>query len=179
MSGSIFRQVDIGLYSVSSTKDNVAVARRAEERGFRRVWLAESFHSRDLIVQATAVAAATENIEIALGIVNPYNRHPAQIAMAVADLEELAGPRVTLGLGAAWSSLLMHGVENPPCARRAKSAGPSCGGNAWRTKGRFSVFPPRACPSTFPWPGGASRSTTAPSDPGPSAWRPPWRTASS
>ena len=126
MSGSIFRQVDIGLYSVSSTKDNVAVVRRAEERGFRRVWLAESFHGRDLIVQATAAATATENIEIALGIMNPYNRHPAQIAMAVADLEELAGPRVTLGLGAAWSSLLMHGVENPRPISALREAGEIC-----------------------------------------------------
>ena len=100
MTGTRFQAIEIGLYSVSSTADNRAVAQKAEARGFRRLWLAEDHHSRDIFVQATAIGTATEAIEIGLGIVNPYTRHPAQIAMAVADLEELAGPRFILGLGA-------------------------------------------------------------------------------
>ena len=84
-----FRDIEIGLYSVSSTADNRAAALRAEARGFGRVWLAEDHHSRDIFVQATAIGVATEAIGIGLGIVNPFTRHPAQIAMAVADLEEL------------------------------------------------------------------------------------------
>ena len=113
MGSSLFEKLEIGLYSVSATRDNLAVAQRAEECGFRRVWLAEAHHSRDLIVQATAIAQATETIEIALGIVNPFTRHPAQIAMTIADIEELAGPRLVLGLGAAWSAINAHGLENP------------------------------------------------------------------
>ena len=126
MTDGIFHGLDIGLYSVSSTNDNTAVARKAEARGFRRVWLAEDHHSRDIFVQATAVAAATETIDIALGIVNPYTRHPAQIAMAVADLEEMAGPRMVLGFGAAWSAIAAHGVENPRPIRALKEASEIC-----------------------------------------------------
>lgn len=118
-----FAGLEIGLYSVSATRDNRAVAQKAEARGFPRVWLAEDHHSRDVIVQAAAVAAATGSIEIGLGIVNPYTRHPAQIAMAVADLEELAGPRLVLGLGAAWSAIAAHGVARPRPIRALAESG--------------------------------------------------------
>ncbi len=126
MTDGKFHRLEIGLYSVSSTKNNTAVAQKAEARGFRRVWLAEDHHSRDIFVQATAVAAATESIEIALGIVNPYTRHPAQIAMGVADLEEMAGPRLVLGFGAAWSAITAHGVNNPRPIRALKEASEIC-----------------------------------------------------
>ena len=128
MTEARFRPLEIGLYSISSTADNRAVARKAEARGFRRLWLAEDHHSRDIFVQATAIATATEAIEIGLGIVNPYTRHPAQIAMAVADLEELAGPRFILGLGAGWSSIAAHGVENPRPITALKEAATICRG---------------------------------------------------
>ena len=126
MTDAYFQDLEIGLYSVSSTEDNAAVARRAEARGIRRIWLAEDHHSRDILVQATAVASATESIEIALGIVNPYTRHPAQIAMAVADLEELGGPRFVLGFGAAWSAITAHGLKNPRPIRALAEASEIC-----------------------------------------------------
>ena len=128
MTGALFRDIEIGLFSVSATADNRAVARKAEARGFRRLWLAEDHHSRDIFVQATAIGTATESIEIGLGIVNPYTRHPAQIAMAVADLEELAGPRFILGLGAGWSSIAAHGLENPRPIAALREAAAICRG---------------------------------------------------
>ena len=128
MTESAFRAIEIGLYSLSATADNRAVARRAEARGFRRLWLAEDHHSRDIFVLATAIGTATESIEIGLGIVNPYTRHPAQIAMAVADLEELAGPRFVLGLGAGWSSIAAHGLEDPRPITALREAAAICRG---------------------------------------------------
>ncbi len=128
MTGPLFERLEIGLYSVSSTADNRAVAEKAEARGIRRLWLAEDHHSRDIFVQATAIAVATESIEIGLGIVNPYTRHPAQIAMAVADLEELAGPRFVLGLGAGWSAIAAHGVANPRPITALKETAAICRG---------------------------------------------------
>jgi len=126
MADATFDGLDIGLYSISSTADNRAVAQKAETRGFKRVWLAEDHHSRDLIVQATAVAMATKSIEIGLGIVNPFTRHPAQIAMAVADIEEMCGPRMVLGFGAAHSAINAHGLENPRPITALKEAGEIC-----------------------------------------------------
>ena len=93
-----FEGLDIGLYSISPTAENRAVAQKAEARGFKRVWLAEDHHSRDLIVQATAIAAATKTIDIGLGIVNPFTRHPAQIAMRSPILKKWPA------LGWCWAS---------------------------------------------------------------------------
>ena len=118
--------LDIGLFSVSSTADNRAVAQKAEARGFERIWLAEDYHSRDLIVQATAIGAATNSIQLGLGIVNPFTRHPAQIAMAVADIEELCGPRIVLGLGAGHTAINAHGIEKPRPITALKEAGEIC-----------------------------------------------------
>ncbi len=121
-----FEQIDIGLYSISPTKEICAVAQRVEERGFRRLWLAENYHSRGLIAQAAAVAAATNTIKIGFGILNPFTRHPALIAMEVAALEEQAGPRFVLGLGAAWSAIKAHGLENPRPITALREAGEIC-----------------------------------------------------
>jgi 5,10-methylenetetrahydromethanopterin reductase len=53
---------------------------------------------------ATAVALATQRIEVGIGIVNPFWRHPSVIAMEAGALDEVAGGRVKLGLGAAlWT----------------------------------------------------------------------------
>lgn len=154
MTDTRFDGLDIGLFSVSSTADNRAVAVRAEAKGFRRLWLAEDHHSRDLFVQATAVAGATEAIRIGLGIVNPYTRHPAQTAMAVADLEELAGPRFVLGLGAGWSAIAAHGLENPRPITALKEAGEICrrllAGERVTFEGKIFRLPAPGAQLTFP-----------------------------
>jgi 5,10-methylenetetrahydromethanopterin reductase len=48
---------------------------------------------------AAAAAAVSERIVIGLGVVNPYTRHPALVAMETAALAALAPGRVVLGLG--------------------------------------------------------------------------------
>src|SRR6185503_9287560 len=48
---------------------------------------------------AGAAAAVTDRIVIGLGVVNPYTRHPALVAMETAALAGLAPARVVLGLG--------------------------------------------------------------------------------
>ena len=149
-----FEGLDIGLYSISSTAENRAVAQKAEARGFKRVWLAEDHHSRDLIVQATAIAAATKTIEIGLGIVNPFTRHPAQIAMAIADIEEMAGPRMVLGFGAAHSAINAHGLKNPRPITALKEAGEICTrmlrGERVVFEGKVFHLPPPGAKLRFP-----------------------------
>jgi len=154
MSDAIFDGLDIGLYSVSSTEDNCAVAIKAEARGFRRLWLAEAHLSRDIFVQAAAVAGATKEIEIGLGIVNPYTRHPSQIAMAVADLEEWGGARVVLGLGAAWSAINAIGLDKPRPIRALREAGEMCrrllNGERVTYEGEIFRLPKSDAQLTFP-----------------------------
>src|SRR5262249_51228818 len=48
---------------------------------------------------AAAAAAVSERSVIGLGVVNPYTRHPALVAMETATLAAIVPGRVVLGLG--------------------------------------------------------------------------------
>jgi 5,10-methylenetetrahydromethanopterin reductase len=66
---------------------------------------------------AACIAAATRRIGLGIGIVNPFWRHPAVIAMEAAALDEFAGGRVRLGLGAALWTLRNFGEADARAAR--------------------------------------------------------------
>jgi 5,10-methylenetetrahydromethanopterin reductase len=74
-------------------------ARDAERAGLGSVWLIEDYYHPGAFALAGAVAAVTARIGIGLGVVNPYTRHPALVAMETAALAGLAPGRVALGLG--------------------------------------------------------------------------------
>jgi 5,10-methylenetetrahydromethanopterin reductase len=87
--------------------DMVALAVEAEALGFDRCWVYdEGLVTRDVHVVMSAIAAATTTIEIGPGITNPYTRHPATTASAIASLDELSGGRAFLGIGAGGSLTL-------------------------------------------------------------------------
>jgi 5,10-methylenetetrahydromethanopterin reductase len=74
-------------------------ARAAERAGLGSVWIIEDYFHPGAFTLAGAVAAATERITLGLGVVNPYTRHPAVLAMETAALTGVAPGRVVLGLG--------------------------------------------------------------------------------
>ncbi|MCG5215779.1 LLM class flavin-dependent oxidoreductase [Streptosporangium soli] len=78
----------------------VRVARQAEEAGYDTVWVTEDYCERGAFALAGAIAAATERVRVGIGVVNPWTRHPALIAMELAALEEISEGRAVLGLGA-------------------------------------------------------------------------------
>lgn len=74
-------------------------ARAAEGAGLGSLWVIEDYYHPGAFAIAGAAAAATTRIAIGLGVVNPYTRHPALLAMETAALAGLAPGRVVLGLG--------------------------------------------------------------------------------
>src|SRR5205085_4854971 len=74
-------------------------ARAAERAGLGSVWIIEDYFQPGAYTLAAAAAAVTERIVVGLGVVNPYTRHPALIAMETAALAGIAPGRVVLGLG--------------------------------------------------------------------------------
>jgi 5,10-methylenetetrahydromethanopterin reductase len=74
-------------------------ARAAELAGLGSVWIIEDYFHPGAFTLAGAVAAVTERITLGLGVVNPYTRHPAVLAMETAALTGAAPGRVVLGLG--------------------------------------------------------------------------------
>jgi 5,10-methylenetetrahydromethanopterin reductase len=77
----------------------VELARVAEAAGVDSIWVAEGPVARDAFVTLTAIACATSRVELGTGVVNPFTRHPAQLAASVATLDEAAGGRAICGLG--------------------------------------------------------------------------------
>ncbi len=76
----------------------VELARMAEDAGFDAVWLTD-FNNRDAFVRMAMAGQATSRIGIASGIAYAFARSPVLTAAAAADLDEVTGGRVILGLG--------------------------------------------------------------------------------
>lgn len=89
----------------------VAAAREAEEHGYDHVWATDDRLQRDVFVSLAAVAAATSRLKVGPGVTNPFSRHPALIASAIATLDELSGGRAVLGLGAGGTNHRALGVR--------------------------------------------------------------------
>lgn len=103
-----FQAVHVGVSSVLSVAETVALAERAEALGIGRLWVAEEYHWRSATATAAAVAYHTRSLEIGLGIVSPFTRHPGVLAMEAATLDEISGGRFLLGLGVSIIGLLRH-----------------------------------------------------------------------
>jgi probable F420-dependent oxidoreductase len=71
----------------------------AERIGFRRVFLSERWNLKEAAVILSAVAAGTERIEVASGIITTAARHPLHMAGMAATLQATFGPRFVLGIG--------------------------------------------------------------------------------
>jgi luciferase family oxidoreductase group 1 len=88
---------------------SVALARSAEQRGYRRVWYAEHHNMATIASSATSViiahvAAHTRDIRLGAGGIMLPNHSPLMIAEQFGTLESLHPGRIDLGLGRAPGS---------------------------------------------------------------------------
>jgi 5,10-methylenetetrahydromethanopterin reductase len=81
------------------------LAQAAEAAGADWLGLPDAFWWRDTWLLLAAAAKATQRIEIGPLVTNPYLRHPFHTVAALASLQELAGPRVFVGIGAGGSEV--------------------------------------------------------------------------
>ena len=94
--------------SMEPVGETVAMAKACEDAGFNAFWLAEaypwwrkhSFEARSSTAILAVIASQTRRIQLAWGIISPYTRHPVEIAMEARVMQDLAGDRFRLGLGA-------------------------------------------------------------------------------
>ncbi|MEP7112212.1 MAG: LLM class flavin-dependent oxidoreductase [Ilumatobacteraceae bacterium] len=101
----------------------VAVAQRAEARGYRRVWYAEHHNMASIASSATSVliahvAAHTSTIRLGAGGIMLPNHAPLPIAEQFGTLETLHPGRIDLGLGRAPGSdqATMRAMRRTPMA---------------------------------------------------------------
>ena len=101
---------DIGVLQLSMepVRETVAMAKACEDAGFDTFWIAEaypwwrkhSFEARSSTAVLAVIAQETKRMQLGWGIISPYTRHPVQIAMEARVMQDLAGGRFLLGLGA-------------------------------------------------------------------------------
>ncbi len=72
----------------------------AEAVGVDQVWLGDEGVAREPFTVLAAAATATTHIRLAIGVTNPYVRHPGIAIGSAATLSELSGGRFVLGVGA-------------------------------------------------------------------------------
>jgi len=92
-------------------KETVAELADYEKAGLDIVFVAEAY-SFDAVSQLGYIAARTERLQIASGILPLYSRTPALLAMTAAGLDYVSDGRFTLGLGASGPQVIegFHGV---------------------------------------------------------------------
>ncbi|MBN6057903.1 LLM class F420-dependent oxidoreductase [Nonomuraea sp. RK-328] len=100
-------------------KETVAELADYEKAGLDIVFVAEAY-SFDAVSQMGYIAARTERLEIASGILPIYSRTPTLLAMTAAGMDYVSDGRFTLGIGASGPQVIegFHGVPyTAPIAR--------------------------------------------------------------
>jgi len=93
-----------------------------EAVGFDQLWCSNHKLYADMWVDMAAAAMSTERIRIGSFVAEPYTQHPAQIAAAIATVDELSNGRAMLGLGAGGANFKELGVELASPARALAEA---------------------------------------------------------
>ena len=92
-------------------------AQRAEAAGFDGITIVDSQNlSGDCYVALAMAAAATTRIRLGTGVTNPFTRHPAVTAGAIATVQAVSEGRAHLGIGRGDSALAHLGYA--PAAPR-------------------------------------------------------------
>jgi alkanesulfonate monooxygenase SsuD/methylene tetrahydromethanopterin reductase-like flavin-dependent oxidoreductase (luciferase family) len=118
-------------FGVYADKDRLLDGTRlAEDLGFDSVWVRDhlifephgemedpnrSFY--DALITLTAIGAVTKRVELGTGSLIPF-RHPLEIALSVATMTQLVGPRVILGYGAGTFDHEFEAIGIDPTIKR-------------------------------------------------------------
>lgn len=115
-------QFGFGFVPKMALADTLRIVQRGEDLGFDMAWVPDQTFFRDPFLTLAYWAQGTQSIQLMLGVTNPYTRHPAQVARSMATLNEMAGGRANLGIGAGnrRELLLPMGEEQTAAAERCR-----------------------------------------------------------
>ena len=88
-----------------------AVSELIEEVGFDQLWYANHKLYRDMFVGLAIAAQHTRRVELGTFVAEPYSQHPAQLAAAIATIDELSGGRAIFGIGAGGANFVELGLR--------------------------------------------------------------------
>jgi 5,10-methylenetetrahydromethanopterin reductase len=119
----------------------------SEDCSLEYAWISDHYNNRDAYCLLTYIATKTNTIKLGTGVTNPYTRSAAQLASAIATVNEVSGGRAVFGIGPGdrvtfdainieWRKPLAH-VRETVNAVQALTAGEklTCKGEAVNLKG--------------------------------------------
>ena len=89
----------IWLFPEMTSSSFVDHARQCEAADIGDLWVGDEGPGREPFTLLAAAATQTTRLRLAVGVTNPYLRHPAITAVAAMTVHELSGGRAVLGLG--------------------------------------------------------------------------------
>jgi len=113
----------------ASYTDQLRIAQHAEELGFEAFFRSDHFLTMggdglpgptDSWATLAAIAVQTSRIRLGTLLTSATFRHPGLLAISVAQVDQMSGGRVELGLGAGWfeAEHTAYGVPFPPVRER-------------------------------------------------------------
>lgn len=109
----------LGHHSLNDLLDQVKVA---ESSGYDECWLADERFFREVYSCLALFALNTSRVRLGPCVTDPYARHPALTASAIATLDEISGQRAMLAIGAGVSGFAELGIERVKPARAIREA---------------------------------------------------------
>ena len=97
-------------------------AKLAEQAGYDAVWVADERFYREVYSSLAVLALNTRRVQLGTCVTDPYARHPALTAMAIATLDEISNGRTLLGFGAGISGFAELGIVRNKPARAMREA---------------------------------------------------------
>ena len=96
----------------TSPLEIVQEARRAEADGFPAAWSAHFSRGVDALSVLAVAGSHTNRIELGVGVVPTYPRHPLALAQQAATTQAICGGRLTLGVGVSHRPVIedLHGI---------------------------------------------------------------------
>ena len=115
------RTVHLPVAAQPSVDTLVDLSRRAEDLGYERAWLPETW-GRDGVAALTSIAHGTEEIGVGPSILNVYSRSPALMGQSAATLQEISDGRLRMGIGPSGPAVIegWHGVDFGRPLRRTR-----------------------------------------------------------
>lgn len=107
-------EVDIILEPDLSPAQLVELGLAAERFGIRALWLPTYFAHWDPFIALVPVALATRKLQLGALALSPFEMHPLKIANALLSLNELAGGRAEVSIGAGEGNLDAMALSKPP-----------------------------------------------------------------
>src|SRR5262244_564796 len=98
------------------------LAALAEDTGYDDFWLADERFFREVYACLALCAVRTHRIRLGPCVTDPYSRHPALTATAMATLDGISNQRAVLGLGAGVSGFRELGVDTSRSAVAIREA---------------------------------------------------------